>query len=448
MLPKLYAKLQTKIDNAKKLRLEKDPSRLGAFVALELFFLGIAILLLKLGAVVFRGSAESFQILSNRTSGNKTYKYSYSEYKVFQRKVRGFIGVVVFVFIIAMGIRGAIKNDTVRSFVLSQFRVEKVLDGHAYNVTVGDITKTTVIVNWSTTGESYTYVEYGKDSKYGRTQEHEDENVEHEQHSVAITDLIPNTLYHFRIMEKKRDGSIVSISQDYTFSTSSFPQIVNESVKKISETSARIAFETNLPTTTTVLYRPVGSTASYKNYDQKKEHNTYERNHEIILDDLELATTYDIIIKVKDTNGNEAEKQLPTFTASVDRDPPLLLNFKVENNLISRSDGLVQTIISWKTDELSTSQVTYQEGVNLELVENNGSDRVLLQEKTQEDSTMTKDHAVVIINLKPNTVYQFRAISKDNSQNQAISRDQVVYTPKKKQSIVEIVGQIIQDAFK
>lgn len=448
MLPKLYAKLQTKIDNAKKLRLEKDPSRLGVFVALELFFLGIAILLLKLGAIVFWGSAESFQILSNRTPGNKTYKYSYSEYKVFQRKVRGFIGVVVFVFIIAMGIRGAIKNDTVRSFVLSQFRVEKVLDGHAYNVTVGDVTKTTVIVNWSTTGESYTYVEYGKDSQYGRTQEHEDENVEHIQHSVAITDLIPNTLYHFRIMEKKRDGSIVSISQDYTFSTSSFPQIVNESVKKISETSARIAFETNLPTTTTVLYRPVGSMASYTSYGQKKEHATYERNHEIILDDLELTTTYDIIIKVKDTNGNEVEKQLPTFTVSVDRDPPLLLGFKVENNLIPRSDGLVQTIISWKTDELSTSQVTYQEGINLELVENNGSDRTQLQEKTQEDLTMTKDHAVVITDLKPNTVYQFRAISKDNSQNQAISRDQVVYTPKKKQSIVEIVGQIIQDAFK
>jgi len=448
VLPRLYAKLQTKIDNAKKLRLEKDPSQLGVFVALELFFLGIGISLLKLGAILFRGSAESFQILSNRTIGNKTYKYSYSEYKLFQRKVRAFVIMGIIVFVIAIGIRGIIKNEEIRTFILSKFQPEKIPDGHAYNVVVGDITKTTVIINWNTTGESSTYVEYGKGTHYGHIQEHEDEGARHAEHSVAITNLDPNTLYHFRIMEKKQNGSITAISQDYTFSTSSFPQILNESVKKINETSARIAFETNLPTTIIVLYRPIGSTTNYKSYSQKKEHDTYERNHEIILDNLESVVAYDIIVKATDSNGNEVEKQLPTFTTSIDRDPPLLLSFKVENNLIPKSDGLVQTIVSWKTDELSTSQVTYQEGVNLELVENNADNRELLQEKTEEDVILTKDHAVVITNLKPNTVYQFRAISKDSSQNQAISRDQVVYAPKKKQSIVEIVGQIIQDAFK
>lgn len=448
MILKLYTKLQTKIDNTKKLRLEKNPSQLGIFVVIKLFLLGILISLLKLGAIVFRGSVESFRILSNRSPGNKTYKYSYFEYKIFQRKARALIGIIIFAFIIAVGIRGVIKNEVIRSFILSKFQPEKIPDGHAYNVTVGDVTKTTVIISWSTTGKSYTYVEYGQNEQYGRIQGHEDVDAEHIQHSVAITNLIPNTLYHFRIMEKKRDGSVIPISEDYKFSTSSFPQIINERVKKIDETSARIVFETNLPATVTVLYRPVGRAVNYKSYEQRKEHNVYEKKHEIILDNLEYAITYDIILKAKDNEGNETEKQLPTFTASIDRDPPLLSGFKIESSLISRSSGLVQTIVSWKTDELSTSQVTYQEGINLNLVENNENGRALLQEKTREDLIMTKDHAMVIMNLKTNTTYQFRAISKDNSQNQAISRDQVVYTPKKKQSIVEIVGQIIQDAFK
>lgn len=446
MLIRIFTKLQTKLNNNKKEIQEKNPTKIGMFHAFGLFILQIFLSLTKLAIILFKNSPESFKDLIHSPS-HKTYSYSYYEYKVFQRRIRitSVAGVAIIVVIFSAPF---LKPNLGRFFVHQKIVI--------YNVKVENVSKTTAVVTWNKTplDNSATggYVEYGKDVSYGKIRQHEDQNTSHAIHTVALTDLLPNTLYHFRIIEKdKKEKSFIS-SEDYTFTTSSFPVISSEEIKRITDTSAKITFQTNIPTNSWVVYKAL-SRISAETENENLKASTEKSSeglvtvHEVTIHDLELDKGYDIILKARDGEGNEVEKQLSTFSTSVDVNPPVISSFRVESSIVPRSDGVIQTIITWKTDEPSSSQVTYQDGIDLGLFNDTADNRLPLAVQTNEDTTFTKDHAVVLTDLKPNTSYQFRAVSRDSQKNQAVSRDQVVFTPKQKKTFVDYIIKSVEDLF-
>ncbi|MCK4959164.1 MAG: fibronectin type III domain-containing protein, partial [Planctomycetes bacterium] len=82
------------------------------------------------------------------------------------------------------------------------------------NVTV-DVTDTTATISWYTGLPSDSLIEYGTSSSY-TDNVFNGENVN--SHSMTITGLLPNTLYHFKITSVDTDG-VTSSTNDMTFLT-------------------------------------------------------------------------------------------------------------------------------------------------------------------------------------------------------------------------------------
>ncbi len=83
------------------------------------------------------------------------------------------------------------------------------------NVLVINITDTTAIVTWQTDVAATSLVEYGLTSGYGGVI---DEATRVTNHSVFLSGLTPNRLYHFRVSSTQIDG-LSSASPDGTFTT-------------------------------------------------------------------------------------------------------------------------------------------------------------------------------------------------------------------------------------
>ncbi len=84
------------------------------------------------------------------------------------------------------------------------------------NVNVANVTKSTAQITWTTDRPSDSQVQYGTNAAYGSTTPLDSALVV--SHSVLLSSLNQDTLYHFRVMS--RDASqAVSTSADYTFAT-------------------------------------------------------------------------------------------------------------------------------------------------------------------------------------------------------------------------------------
>ena len=84
------------------------------------------------------------------------------------------------------------------------------------NIYTTNITSTSSIINWTTNEASTSQVEYGATTQYGFSTSINTNLTA--SHSVTLTGLTPNTLYHYRV--RSRDGNNnLSISGDNTFST-------------------------------------------------------------------------------------------------------------------------------------------------------------------------------------------------------------------------------------
>ena len=144
-----------------------------------------------------------------------------------------------------------------------------------------------------------------------------------------------------------------------------------------------------------------------------------------------------MVIKGRDKAGNEAVSAAQTFTTSADTRAPSIANLKVEPVIQGvGEEATAQLVVSWDTDELGTSQVSYGEG-------STGT----LSSKTQQDTARTYNHLVVISNLAPSKVYHLKALSKDEAGNEAESIDRVVITPKSTKSALNLVVSNLSQAF-
>ena len=86
------------------------------------------------------------------------------------------------------------------------------------NVSAQEISETTVTITWTTNELATSQVEYGKTTDYGLTTTFKEEFVT--THSVSLTDLTPNTSYHYRVRSKDTSNN-EAISGEHTFTTTS-----------------------------------------------------------------------------------------------------------------------------------------------------------------------------------------------------------------------------------
>lgn len=83
------------------------------------------------------------------------------------------------------------------------------------NVTVSDISETSVRINWTTDEDADSLINYGLKSDYGIVR---DPLPERREHEIILDDLEPGRVYYFRVVSSDVDGN-QGISADYQVST-------------------------------------------------------------------------------------------------------------------------------------------------------------------------------------------------------------------------------------
>jgi len=251
-------------------------------------------------------------------------------------------------------------------------------------------------------------------------------------HEVLIENLEPNTLYHFQVRSKPLIGPAAK-SEDRTFLTMSLKlEISDISIKTRKENETDLLFKTSLPAKTKIKYKDVKT-----NIEKEVEDNSFLRDHKITLSGLSANTEYSLQIFAQDEEGNETFSPKISFSTGKDERAPKIFNVKTASAISPRGTS-IQTIISWETDEFSSTRVYYVEGIKWQ--EN-------LVKKTPLDKDLTLRHIVVLPRLKPGRVYLFRVESIDSSGNVALSKNYSLYTPQKRKTIVQIMISQFEKTF-
>jgi len=277
-------------------------------------------------------------------------------------------------------------------------------------------------------------VEYGKTVSYGLFESMSTSKSE-STYTIQLNNLTEGTLYHIRIVAEDEEANIYS-GDDYTFQTLPVPKVSNVKIQQLvdmANATLRLVWLSNADISSIVTYYPTANPE--RAIDNIKL--TMTKRHEAILRDLVDNTEYSILIKGRDIAGNEAKSEVIKVTTASDIRSPEIQNMSVESTIVGVGDeAKAQIVISWDTDELSTTQVEYAQGTG-----------TAYGQTTQEDTNLTTNHIVTITSLTPSKIYHLRAISKDKASNIGYSFDTVVITPKSTKDALNLVIENLSKTF-
>ncbi len=309
--------------------------------------------------------------------------------------------------------------------------------------TVKDVLAKTIsissaIIDFTTNGATSVKIYYGETTAFGGVKTISTATSE-SKYTAELDDLKDGTKYYYKINtldteSNEYEGTILN------FSTLPRPKITGIKIQQVvgsAQPAVLISWESNTPTSSVATFFPEGKTGEARD---EVDINLREGEHQILLKGLVPETSYIVIVSGRDKIGNEAKAEPQKFTTATDTRPPKITGLKIEGSIAkSTSDSsksLAQLIVTWTTDEPSTSQVEFGEG--------SGS---TYSQKTQQDSNMTLNHLVVISNLSPSKVYHLRALSKDKINNEGKSVDSVTITQKATDQALNLVITNLLEVF-
>jgi hypothetical protein len=306
-------------------------------------------------------------------------------------------------------------------------------------VEASEIGLNSAFINFTVSNAKKVTIQYGPSTAYGGTTSIT--TASEGRYSVRLGDLLDDTAYHYRIVMEDAEGDTYE-SDDYTdLVTLPRPRISNieiEEVQGTAQPTVLVSWSTNTEVSSIITYYPTGNTG-----DARDEVSVTLKSgvHRMVLRGLQNETRYSMQVKGRDKVGNEAVSDIQTFTTATDTRPPQIENLRVEGSTSVVSTGAnqqayAQLVISWDTDEPSTSQVEIGEGTG-----------TTYAQRSQEDRNMTTNHIVILSNLTPSKVYHLRAISKDIGGNIGYSLDTVTITPKSTDSALDLVIGNLSEVF-
>lgn len=173
-----------------------------------------------------------------------------------------------------------------------------------------------MLINWLTDKPASSQVEYGLTSGYGNQSALDSRLMT--SHSVLLTGLLPDTLYHYRVLSTDESGNL-TVSENHTFTTPPEaadtvpPVIFNITLSDIRQDQARISWMTDEDAT------------SYLLCDAQPDHlldgqaqfqaaSMHLQQHEVHLTGLESGTVYYYRIVATDASGNQSRSSgTPSF---------------------------------------------------------------------------------------------------------------------------------------
>lgn len=306
-------------------------------------------------------------------------------------------------------------------------------------VAVSDITLESAIISFKSETVANAVLKYGKTDSYGSTKT-ETSGSYTTEHNVKLTSLDQGTAYYFKVVGTDEANNTTE-SDKYVFNTLPLPTISNIKVTDVTANSVTVTWTTNTETDSLVEY---SSTANVelqgvaKGETQSAGDKTLTKSHSVKVAPLLGNTTYSFTISVSDSHGNSAKSDLQAFKTAPDMVAPTIVKVKIDSQgLPADGAGKAQTIITWETNELSTTQVKYGLGA-----------KPMADDKlSEENKAYTTSHYIILQGLTPSSTYHIQAISKDLAGNEAASDILTVLTPKKKRSLMQVVVEHLDTIF-
>lgn len=302
------------------------------------------------------------------------------------------------------------------------------------SVVTSDIGLTSAFVSFTVSGATKATINYGLTSAYGGTSETTTSPVE-STYTIKLTGLLDGTDYHYKLTLEDSEGELYEF-ENHEFTTLPRPKISLVRLQQVRGTSTStvlVTWNTNTEVSSIVSYYPSSNPALVLDTVDTK----LKTKHKSIIKNLLPNTAYTLIVKGRDKVGNEAVSDAQAFTTATDTRPPAISNLKVEGEIEGvGEEASAHLVVSWDTDELSSSQVTFGEG-------STGP----TNNRTQLDTTLTFNHVVIVPNLAPSKVYHVRVLSADKEKNESESIEAVVITPKSTRSALDLVISNLSKAF-
>jgi serine protease AprX len=263
------------------------------------------------------------------------------------------------------------------------------------------ILDTSATIYWRTDEASDSVVEFGFDISYGNISSDISLDTEH---TIILMNLIPDTLYHYRVTSTDSSGN-PQPSSDNFFKTApeKEPLIITlgPNVNSITHDSATIVWETDDFSTSLVRY------GKSQDYEIDEIYIDYmDMYHSIELTGLDPTTKY--YYQVESTNDEDTtavvgdQDNYFITLETPDTTKPVISN--IEITLLTDTT----CTIVWETDEKSTSWIDWGQG-NPGTQPSVGFDEFVL------------DHNITLDNLDPSTKYYYQVRSKDESGNEETS---------------------------
>lgn len=267
------------------------------------------------------------------------------------------------------------------------------------------ITRTGATITWTTNEAANSFVDYGLAVNYELGTATDAAFVT--PHSVPLSGLTEDTLYHFRIRSRDATGN-QGTSADVTFRTlpppdATAPTISDIQTLNITGTSATIAWATSESSNSFVDY---GRTATYELGTATDA--TIVLDHAVPISGLTSETVYHYRVRSRDGAGNEATSADQTFTTR-DITAPTISGIAVQD--ITDSSAR----ITWTTNESANSSVSYGTTIAYSL-------------GTVTDTTRVTNHTMTLSSLVSATTYHFQIVSSDAAGNSSVSSDRTFTT--------------------
>lgn len=258
-------------------------------------------------------------------------------------------------------------------------------------------------------------------------------------HQIELFGLEPNTTYHYQLRSKADIGPMASTG-DYTFTTLiETIEISNFFSQVVDDNTANFKWITNKQSNSTIKYTPYRGNMLAIDETKEMKENEMTAIHEMTVSDFQPGIIYNIKIESEDINGNIATEIIDPFSTSEDDFPPEISQIKTNSSISSDREARTQTVISWITNEPATTRIYYMEGVHGPNVELSGS--------TEANNDYSKDHISLFTEFSPGTVYTFRVESIDSGGNKTLSDPHTFMTPKKSESIIDVIIRVLEDTF-
>jgi len=202
------------------------------------------------------------------------------------------------------------------------------------NISVSSITPSSALVTWVTDELSSSVVEYGPTSSYGSTASGSSPVA---SHSVMLSNLLPDAMYHFRVLSEDTAGNGAS-SEDLIFQTLPVdvtpPEIYDVHARYVTATTARITWRTDEPSTSYVNFGISGS------YGTTQGNGTLTTIHNVEIGPLTPNTLYHYQVRSADAGVNESIGNDRTFTTRNENPWSAYHSYQGPNSLVTELQRL------------------------------------------------------------------------------------------------------------